>query len=74
MACSAGTSNTSQLFSGYKVVKTTVDVGLMTADNKEEKIKVAMPYESNMHAKGKEFVMFSGKSVDAASSDMEVKA
>jgi uncharacterized membrane protein len=72
MACSAGTSNMIRIFSDYKVVETTNDVGLMTADNKEGTVKVEMPYESCKDTKGKKFEMFSGKSINNVQTNAEV--
>lgn len=60
MACSAGTSNVKELFSGYKIVETTYDVGLMMGDNKAGLVKVEKTYETCNAESGKAFEMLSG--------------
>lgn len=72
LACSAGTANVKKLFEGYKVVETTIDVGLMSADNKKRTIKVEKPYEGYLDTKGKEFEMFTGKSIEEIKIRVEV--
>jgi len=64
LSCSAGNSNVIQLFSNQKVVNGCSDVGLMSANRKEETVKVAMPYAGYEDTKGKTYKMFTGEMVD----------
>lgn len=64
MACTAGTTNVNRLFDGFKVVETTIDVGLMSADNTSKTVRIEMPYESSGDKKGNEYSMFTGTSVE----------
>jgi len=68
VSCSAGTSNIKRFFPGYKVVETTVDVGLMIEDANKETLEITMPYESYKKELGQSFETFTGVRKDSDSS------
>jgi len=67
MGCSAGTSNIKRFFPGYKVVETTVDVGLMIEDAKKETLEITIPYDTYKQEVGQSFETFTGVRKDSES-------
>lgn len=60
LACCAGTSNLERCYSGYKIIETTEDIGLMVTDTDKEIIKVTMPYENHKDEIGNEYDFYTG--------------
>jgi hypothetical protein len=65
LACSAGTANMQRCFANYKIVETTVDIGLMVSNSEQKVIKVTMPYQEHRNEQGKEYEIYTGKKMDS---------
>lgn len=61
MSCAGGLSSVKEDFPGYKIVGTTYDVGLMSADNRVNEVTVRQIFAGSEDACGKQFEMFTGK-------------
>jgi hypothetical protein len=61
LACSAGMSNILRYYPKYKVVATTVDVGLMVSDSDKKSLKVTMPFENHEDEQGNEYELCTGE-------------
>ncbi|MGD9155252.1 MAG: hypothetical protein PVG90_07115 [Bacillota bacterium] len=65
LACSAGMSNIQRYFANYKIIATTMDVGLMVSDSDQKVLKVTMPYQKYQTEQGKEYELCTGEKIDS---------
>jgi hypothetical protein len=65
LACSAGMSNIQRYFATYKIVATTIDIGLMVSDSDQKVLKVTMPYQEYRNEQGKEYGLCTGEKMNS---------